>query len=183
MNDRAPRPRTATLLRAAILSAAALCVVAADTVSFAQDSKGGKGGKGGNGGGRQGQKDEKPKAKDPKDTPEWKALEAVGREFAAKDAARLVARMAPDRKLKIRLGDYDSDYAADQAKAVLQKWFDSKKGSIALTLSKVEGDVGIFSMAITTGEKTRTWPLHVEIRKKDKAEGYHLVRIENPSAD
>lgn len=165
-------------VRVAIAVAAAFLVLAGDTTSFAQDGK-----KGGNGGGRQGQKDEKPKEKDPKDSAEWKALEAIGRDFSAKDAAKLVARMIPDRKMKIHLGDYDAEYASDQAKGVLQKWFDSKKGSISVSLTKIEGDVGIFTMSITTGEKTRTWPLHIEIRKKDKGEGFHLVRIENPSAD
>jgi hypothetical protein len=167
-------------LRVALAVAAAAFVLAGDTTSFAQDGK-----KGGNGGAKQGQKDDKPKEKekDKKDTAEWKALEAIGREFASKDAAKLVARMIPDRKLKIHLGDYDAEYASDQAKGVLQKWFDSKKGSITVSLTKLEGDVGIFTMSIANGDKTRTWPLHIEIRKKDKGEGFHLVRIENPSAD
>lgn len=169
--------RTDALARLARALVCALAVLAVTSMSLAGDDKDG----GKNGGGKNGAKNEKAAEKEPKDTPEGKEAIAIGKEFASKDAAALVARINPDGKVKLALGDKEQSFAPDQAKGVLKDWFKGK-GDITVELKKMDGNVGIFKLTIKTGEKTRTGELHVQISKKDKGDGYYLVRIERVDA-
>ena len=74
-------------------------------------------------------------------TPEEKELARIGKEFAAKDSAALVDRVPEKRKLRLILGKYDDRYGKEQAKQVLDDWFESR--SITLVkLTKTSDSVG-----------------------------------------
>lgn len=181
-----PAPRT---LRAAALAAALSLVVSAlpvpaphgadGTAAHAQERGGGEKGA------KNGEKGGKGEKKDPKDTPQWKLVQKMADEFAAKDAAALVARVEPKTKLRLAIGELkdrtqiSGDYGADQAKALLRSWFD-EKGAIKVTVTKVEGDTGICSMKVTVAGTDRevVKDLHFKLRKKDGAEDWWLAGIE-----
>lgn len=181
----------AAALSVALAAAFAFCVPSAAPrdlgAAHAQDKdgkgrkNGGEKGEGGKGGG---DKDGKEK-KDPKDAPQWKLVQKVADEFAAKDAAALVARIEPKTKLRLSIGELkdrtqvSGDYGADQAKALLQSWF-SEKGAITVSVTKVEGDTGICAMRVKVAGKDKEFvhELHVKLRKKDGAEDWWLAGLE-----
>jgi hypothetical protein len=171
---------------------------AAPSHAFGQDDKGkkgekddkdGKGKKGdgkGDGGdkkGKDGDKKDGKGEKDPKDDAEEERRRAerayaaaVAREFEAKDAGAITARIAEGAKLTIRIGKTaDGQFAATQAKGVLADWF-KERGDITLKLKSLKDSVGIFDMTVRSGDKSRSFELHVQIRARGK--GYVLERIE-----
>lgn len=149
---------------------------------------GGKDGEKGAKGGEKGPKDpdkprekdpEKPKEKDPKDAPEWKACEAIGAEFAGKKSKALAARVRPGGKLDLKLGETSGRYAADQAAEVLDGWFKTK-GEMTVKLRSVKDLLGSFDLTVRRAGTDREvkHQLLVEIQKREKGEGFHLVRLE-----
>jgi len=169
----------------ALLVASALLPVPASLLgpapAFAQDKGGGKGGKKGggkDGGGKDGGKEEE---KDPKDTPEWKACERIGADFAARNADALVARVHEKEKIRISLGDGKvDDYAPDHAKTVLKEWF-KDRSDFKVEVKGVQGLGGrlqiSFARAGSNRRETRTLLLTLVRRPKGGAFGISKIEL------
>lgn len=130
------------------------------------------------GAGGAGDPPQKEKPKDPKDSAEGRECAAIGAEFAARKSKSLVARVRAGGKLTLRLDGESGSYAADQAAEVLDRWFKDK--DVAVKLKAVDGTVASFDLTVrrSGGDREVKHQLLVEVRKKEKGEGFHLVRIE-----
>ncbi|MCE9638421.1 MAG: hypothetical protein K8T90_22190 [Planctomycetes bacterium] len=124
------------------------------------------------------QKDDK-KDKNGKDTAEGKASAAVGAEFQAKDSQALVNRIKAKGTLRLSLGDGTNDYAAEQAKPVLDDWFKDKK-DIRVELTSAKELLGTLKLKYRKdgSDKDTEKVLLVTLEKKEKGEGFTLAKIE-----
>ena len=78
-----------------------------------------------------------------------KALKEIGSAFAGKEISSLLARVPKDAKIKLTLAGDDGQYAVDQARGVLDKYF-GKFERISVEFKTAVDDVGSFTM---TGRK------------------------------
>ena len=106
------------------------------------------------------------------------ALKAIGSAFAAKDIASLLARVPKDAKIRLTLGGDDGQYAVDQARGVLDKYF-GKFERISVEFKTAVDDVGSFTMTLRRkGEdKELTRKLYVEIKGPDASGRVSLVAL------
>jgi hypothetical protein len=84
-------------------------------------------------------------------TPEEKELEAIGKEFKAKDVDALIARVPRKNKkgkegrVRLRLGREDGTYKRTQAKGVIEKWLESRTIT-SVELESTKDLVGTFTL-------------------------------------
>ena len=106
------------------------------------------------------------------------ALKAIGSAFAAKDIASLLARVPKDAKIQLTLGGDDGEYAVDQARGVLDKYF-GKFERLSVEFKTAEDDVGSFTMTLRRkGEdKELTRKLYVKIKGPDASGRVTLVAL------
>ncbi len=86
--------------------------------------------------------DDEKKKKEP--TAEEKELVAIGKEFAAKDADALIARVPEKGKLRLILGGSTDRCSREQAKNILVEWF-AKRTITKVKLKSSSGNVGEFT--------------------------------------
>jgi hypothetical protein len=153
--------------RSALLALLAAATLAAAPAPLHAQDKGGKGGKGG------GQKEPR-KAEE---TPEWRASLAIGRLFAAADAAGLSRRMPAGEKVRIAL-DVSGEYKAEQAQVILSDWFRGKS-DISAKIDKLNGLTASFDVAWRQdrSETQRTGRLFATLRQ-ERDGSFVLVRLE-----
>jgi hypothetical protein len=165
MSVRIARPVLAAILFAGAFGAAPLGPAFAPSAA-AQDKK---------------KKDKDDDKEKKKPTKLEKAISDLGASFGAKGAADLVAKVQKDAKLTLTLGrDDDGDFAADQARGVLDAWFaDLQTLSVDITAMKVVDSAGSFPLTIRKrGErKSRTGTLYVTVGSATATPPYPLLKL------
>jgi hypothetical protein len=116
--------------------------------------------------------------KDPKDTQVGKVCNEIGGNFQDKDSDAVVGRVRDGAKLYLALGAKGDSYGAKQAKVVLDKWFEDKKG-LKLELTSVSEMTGKFKISWREGgtDKRTEKTLCITVERV-KGEGFHLTKLE-----
>lgn len=144
------------------------CALPAGPFAWAQDGK------------KKGDDAEQPAEETPKEkTAEQKALEKIGKEFAAKDVSALLARVKEKGKIRLSMGRHDKTYGRDQAKTVLEGWFE--KRAIKELKLKPNKDTTTLTGTFTLTFRRRTKPkpevVDLEIRMKKDGDAFLLKSI------
>jgi hypothetical protein len=112
-----------------------------------------------------------------------KALRAIGDQFGAKDVDWLLNRVPKEQKLTLNLGaGKEVDYALDQARSVLQKYFDDLATLDVKTTSedaKLGDDAASFPMTYRrqTEKKPKSATLYVTIGGLDAQLNGQLTKL------
>lgn len=108
------------------------------------------------------------------------ALKAIASSFSAKDTTNLLLQVPKDAKVSLTIGADSGDYAVDQAKGVLNKFFDDQQNvSVDLEEMKADGSDASFPLAVRRkGEKKeKKGKLRVTVGAADATPKYPLVKL------
>jgi hypothetical protein len=109
-----------------------------------------------------------------------KTLRDVASSFSAKNSTDLLQRVPKDAKITLALGADNGDYAVDQAKGVLNKFFDDQQNiSVDLKEMKADGNDASFPISVRRkGEKKeKKGKLRVTVGAADATPKYPLVKL------
>ncbi len=102
-------------------------------------------------------------------------LEAVGKEFKAKDTSALVERIPEKGKAQLQLGGKDDSYSRTQAKAILDDWFENR--SITTCKLKSTKDlVGEFELKFRRKGKDEEVERTLQVTLKRKADDTFVLK-------
>lgn len=103
-----------------------------------------------------------------------KALKAIAVSFGAEDPAGVLVNVGRNAKVRLTLGADDGDYSRDQARGILDKYFERMQ-SIDVDTSKMNAEENVASFPVKVrknrDEKPRAGKLYVTVSK----EGDHAL--------
>lgn len=124
--------------------------------------------------------DKKEKQKEAERKQREKNLTDIANDFGAKSTDILLKRVPKGQKLQLVLGtDATGDYALDQARGVLDKYFGGLR-TLTVAFVKADDKVGCFTLTVVKKDqdKAKTGKLYVTLGTLDAGNVYTLVKLE-----